>query len=113
MPELAAMLGCSFLGFALIALTQDQHRRRVAGAGPLNRRPARRQQGVAAVLLILSLLIAIWRRGGSFGAMLWLLTLSAGALLVAAALAWRPRLLAGLVAINRGADPETGPGRRP
>ena len=95
------MLGCSFLGFALIALTQDQHRQRVAGAGPLTRPRARRRLAVAALLLTLSLLIALWRRGGSFGAMLWVLTLSAGALLVAAALAWRPRLLAGLVGSDR------------
>jgi Protein of unknown function (DUF3325) len=97
--KLLALLGCSFLGFALIALTQPQHRKRVAEAPALQRRSARRQRAAGASLLALSLLIALWREDeGGFGSILWVLSLTAGAHLVAAALTWRPQILRPLIA---------------
>jgi Protein of unknown function (DUF3325) len=96
--ELLALLACSFLGFALIALTQNQHRKRVAGAIELQRRPALQQRAVGASLLTLSLLIALQRESGrGFATILWVLSLTAGALMVAAGLTWRPRIFRVLV----------------
>jgi hypothetical protein len=96
--ELLFLLACSFLGFALIALTQNQHRKRVAEALALQRRAAMWQRAAGVSLLIASLPIALWREtGGGFGSILWVLSLTVGALLVAAGLTWRPRIFRVLV----------------
>jgi hypothetical protein len=97
--KLLALLGSSFLGFALIALTQAPHRKRVAAAPALQRRQAWIQRAAGGSLLICSLLIALWREsGGGFGSILWVLSLSAGALMVAAGLTWRPQIFRALIA---------------
>jgi hypothetical protein len=93
MLEAPALVACSAAGFALIALTQPQHRLRAAGTPALDPRKALRRRLLGAAFLAASAAVAIWRQGASFGAILWVLSLSAGALLVAAVLAWRPRLL--------------------
>ena len=97
MVEWLMALGCSVVGFALIALTQKQHRQRVAAAPPLAGRGLHLQRALAGLLLAASLPIAIRSQGPSFGSITWLLTLTAGAVTVAAILAFRPRMLARLV----------------
>jgi hypothetical protein len=96
--KVVILLACTFVGFALIALTQDQHRKRVAAAPALQRRRAWGQRALAAVFLLLALPIALWRDTTSFGAILWVLSLSGGAFLTVAALTWRPQVLKALVA---------------
>jgi Protein of unknown function (DUF3325) len=97
--KLLALLGCSFHGFALIALTQDQHRKRVAAAPALRRRQAWLQRAIGGGLLVCSLLIALWREsGGGFAAIPWVLPLTAGVLAVAAGLTWKPHIFRSLIA---------------
>jgi hypothetical protein len=97
--KLLTLLGCSFSGFALIALTQSQHRKRVAEAPALQRRQAWRRRAAGALLLMLALPIALWReQEGGFGSILWVLSLTAGALLVSAGLTWKPQVFRPLIA---------------
>ena len=97
--KVVVLLACTFTGFALIALTQAQHRNRVAGAPALQRRRAWGQRALAAAFLAMALPIALWRDTPSFGAILWVLSLSVGAQLVTAALTWRPAILRPLIRI--------------
>ena len=95
--KVVLLLACTYVGFALIALTQDQHRRRVTPGPVLRRQRAWAQRAVAAVFLALALPVALWRDTPSFGAILWVLALSVGAQLVTVTLTWRPQLLRVLI----------------
>jgi len=95
--KVVLLLGCTYIGFALIALTQAQHRKRVAETAGLQRRWAWGQRALAAVFLALALPVALWRDTTSFGAILWVLSLSVGAQLVTATLTWRPQILKPLI----------------
>jgi Protein of unknown function (DUF3325) len=87
-----AALGSGYTGWALLALSQREHR--FAAAGELPPPSARRHHIVRllAVLLLAGALGAwVAGHGGGFGTLLWMLLLAAGALAVAFTLAWRPR----------------------
>lgn len=80
------------LGFALLALSQQRHWCRVAATDPPHSGNwIRRLTG--AVLLAISLVLALLRDGPSFGALLWATAISVAALVVTLMLGWRPRWL--------------------
>ncbi|WP_343729763.1 DUF3325 domain-containing protein [Duganella sp.] len=85
----------SYTGFACIALAMPDYWERAggdsAGHAPL-RRPLRASGGL---LLCLALALCLWRDGASFGSLLWMILLTAGAIAVAFTLTWRPQLLRG------------------
>jgi len=84
---LLAVFLTAWLGFACLALSQRRHWHAVTGRGGPPRRlvPGLRVLGAAG--LILSLSLALWRDGPSFGSLLWVTSLSLMALLVALVLA--------------------------
>lgn len=99
MPELVqallriAVFATCYLGFALLALSQDRHWHGVGGERhcPL---PTMRLLRVAGYGLLLgALVLALMGDGASFGALLWATTISAGAFAVVCTLTWRSRCL--------------------
>ena len=94
---LVGIVTAAYLGFALLALTQTRHWRRVSRAPPPTgmRRLAPRTLGGLALLL--SLALCLVRDGPSFGALLWATAISIAAVAVAFTLTWRPALLSPLV----------------
>ncbi|MFO6431620.1 DUF3325 domain-containing protein [Erythrobacter sp. W302b] len=82
---LTAIAGC-----ACLALSQERHWKAVSGTAPHARRTLR----VAGwAQLGLSLASCILCDGASFAALLWPLLVMLAALVMAAVLTWRPRLL--------------------
>lgn len=82
-----------YAGFACLALSMPDNWAKAGGAadGHAGRRPGLRLCG--ALMLCATLALCIWRDGASFGAMLWIILLTASAIAVAFTLTWRPRLL--------------------
>lgn len=81
----------AFLGFALLAISQKQHRRTIEGGKSLAH--ARTKCLVVGwAMNLMSLSFCIVRDGISFAALLWPLISAAAALLVAAGLACRPSI---------------------
>jgi hypothetical protein len=99
MPDLMGValgVALSLAGFATMALGQDQHWSAVTGRAASERCPGARLLGLGlgAQAAVLPLLIRV--QGGAFGSLLWALCMSAAALAVAFALAWRPAILRSL-----------------
>lgn len=94
---LLGALAASIAGLGWLALALDAHwaQARGAAARTSNQRYALRVLGVAA--LALSLLLCLRADHATIGALVWVMTLAAGALAVAFTLAWWPRTLAALV----------------
>ncbi len=92
-------LSLSYLAFALMACAMGRHRDDIIGRGqPDSDRLAKwRLRGVAGVLLLAALGVAVGWVGAAFGALLWALQISLAAMLVAFTLTWRPGLLGLLV----------------
>jgi hypothetical protein len=90
---LVALMGVGYVGFALLALSQDRHRHHLGGerrcpaplAGPLRL--------IGAILLAAALALALARDGAAFGSLLWCTALSVCAFAVVCTLTWRPRWL--------------------
>ena len=80
----------AYLGFALLALGQGRHLRRVAALDPPRGLRLLALRVAAGIALALSLTLALLRDGPSFGALLWATAVSLAALAVALTLAWRP-----------------------
>jgi hypothetical protein len=80
----------SFGGCALLALSQARHWQSVTQSPGV---PPRALRVAGRGLLLASLAICIARDGLSFAALLWPMLAMAGALGVAALLAWRPNAL--------------------
>lgn len=100
MNELIATLAAAALlalAFAVLALTQEPHRQRVART-PLRMDRARiaRLRGLAWLGLGAGLLLCIAGHGAAFGSVMWVLLLAAAGVAVAFTLAWRPGALAWL-----------------
>ena len=101
MPEalmLLAALASNGVGLAWLALAMDAHWRQVRGAQRLSRRTRIMLRILGVFALALSLFICLRADHASMAPLVWVMALAAGALLVAFALAWRPRLLAPLIA---------------
>lgn len=107
MPEailLVLIFAACYLGFALLALSQDRNWELVTGQRdvPAGRAVALRIAGYG--LLAAGLPLALARDGASFGSILWGVGLSLAALATVATLTWRPawlRPLARLAATGR------------
>lgn len=89
-----------FLAFALLALTQFQHRR-ATGTTELPSRRVMLVRLVAVVFLIMALAVSIIHEGGGFGSLLWVGLMILAAWTVAMILAWCPQLLAPLAFLMR------------
>lgn len=91
-PVFLAIFIAPLVGFALLAATQDQHRR--AMAVPPASFPARRAgRAIATALILIALTLAIWVDGPGLGTLLWLTSLSVTAGAVTMVLSWRPSWL--------------------
>ena len=102
MPQsvlLIATVLAAYLGFALLALGQERHVRRVAALDPPRGLRLLALRVAAGIALALSLTLALLRDGPSFGALLWATAISLAALAVAFTLAWRPLWLRPLSAV--------------
>lgn len=78
----------SFAGFTLFAASQRQHRAAIARALPIIAASPRLQRWAGASFLAASMALAFLRDGPAFGLVVWALTVSYTAFLVAALLAW-------------------------
>jgi hypothetical protein len=90
---LAGAVLLSIAGFAWLALAMDAHWQQVRGSGrptPGTRILLRVAGGMA---LLLSLVLCNLPDHATIASLVWVMALTAGALLVAFTLAWRPRLL--------------------
>ena len=90
---LAGLALSAYLGFALLALSQARHWRRVSGAEPQPRVRARALRAFGSLALLLALGLALLRDGPGFGTLLWATAISLAAAAVAVTLAWRPAWL--------------------
>jgi len=93
---LLALFGLAFSGFALFAASQKKHWQRITEREGTPSRPRMRRL-LGGLSCLAALACALLRDGPSFGAILWVLTLSVSAFAVAMVLAGRPawlRLLA-------------------
>ncbi|MDQ3270648.1 MAG: DUF3325 domain-containing protein [Pseudomonadota bacterium] len=103
---MASAFALLFLGFALLALSQDRYQECVFGSnGPIA--PASRAQRATGLIAIaLALPLCVWDQGGGFGSLLWVVLMGAAAMAVALLLTWRPRSLRLLGLWRIGKTPE-------
>lgn len=88
-----------YLGFALLALSQQQHWTSVVAALPLPQPSApalRRQRYLAGACLAIACAVCFADHGAGFGALMWVLLLGAGAMAVSFTLSWKPHYLRGI-----------------
>ena len=93
---------CAFAGMSSLALAMKPHWVHVRGAVPHSEPLARRLRFIGTACLALSLALCLVRSHASMAFLVWIMTLSATALLVAMALAYAPRSLAWLATIAGG-----------
>lgn len=93
-----ALIVLLHIGFALLALSQDQHRRALSAA-PLGGHARLIQRVIAYSLIALALPLALWRDGPGFGSLLWACLLSVAAFAVTVTLSWRAHWLKPLARI--------------
>lgn len=86
-------------GFAILALSQDRHRRAVA-IRPLAPPTALRMRIAGYGLIVLALPPAIWSDGPGFGSLLWVTLMPVSAFVVVAVLTWRPSWLASMLKVT-------------
>jgi hypothetical protein len=89
----AAVLVAAYLGFALLALSQDRHWHHLVGGRNCPARTVRILRAAGYALLLLGFWLSLVRDGPSFGALLWATTLSVAAFAVVCTLTWRPHWL--------------------
>lgn len=96
MPDYLLLGGAVLLniaGFAWLALAMDGHWKHVCGTGaPLTGRRARLRLAATAAFLI-SFVLCNLSDHATIAVLVWVMALTASALLVAFMLTWRPRLL--------------------
>lgn len=90
---LAAVLVSTYLGFALLALSQDRHWHHLGGARHCPVHAARTLRASGYALLLASLCLALVRDGPGFGVLLWATILTVCAFSVVCTLTWRPQWL--------------------
>jgi hypothetical protein len=98
---LALMIFVQVTGLSLFALSQLRHWRTVSGSPSLSRRPAVLMRVTGFVLVSLSLPVALWRDGPSYGSLMWVCTLSASAMVVVVLLTWWPNWCHRLLGLAR------------
>jgi hypothetical protein len=87
-------------GMAWLALAKPAHWQQARGAQPLTPGTGGRLRGLGSAALAGSLALCLAADHASMAALVWIMTLSGSALLVAFTLAWRPRWLAWLGALS-------------
>ena len=92
----------AFTGKSWLALGMKAHWAQVRGPAPHNEALARRLRFSGTACLMLSLALCLALSHASMAFLVWIMTLSATALLVAMALAFAPRSLSWLAAIAGG-----------
>jgi hypothetical protein len=90
---LAGAMLFSIAGFAWLALAMDAHWQQVRGSGRPAPRARIRLRVAGGIALLLSLILCNLPDHATIASLVWVMSLSAGALLVALTLAWRPGLL--------------------
>lgn len=94
-----AGLMAAWLGFALLALSQERHFVRVYQSTMPPAPFLLVQRAIGFIAIGVSLVCCIAGHGVSFGSLLWVLSLSAAAMAMALTLTWRPRWLSGLARV--------------
>jgi hypothetical protein len=90
---LALVFAAVYCGFAALALCQARPWKRAMGEGSCPKPLVWRLRTAGYGLLALGLVLALQRDGSSFGALLWSIAVSIGAMAVAFTLTWRPAWL--------------------
>ncbi len=90
---IVAVLAVSYLGFALLALSQDRHWLHLSGEPHCPPRIARSLRVAGYALLIAGLGLALVRDGAGFGSLVWVTMLTVGSFAVVCTLTWRPHWL--------------------
>jgi len=89
---------CSVGGMAWLALAMEQHRQQVRGTlDAAAQTPVKRIRALGVGALLLSLGFCLGADHASMAVLVWLMSLSAAAMLLAFVLAWRPRWLSWLL----------------
>lgn len=99
---LIALALATYLGFALLALSQDRHWQRAGGEVSCPARLILPLRTLGYGLLLLALVLALVRDGPGFGSLLWVTMLTVGAVAVVCTLAWRAHWLRPFVRIFQG-----------
>lgn len=87
---IVAVLAITYLGFALLALSQDRHWLHLCGERHCPRGVARRLRVAGYASLAMGLVLALFRDGPSFGSLVWATTLTVASFAVICTLTWRP-----------------------
>lgn len=99
---LAALAAAIYLGFAMLALSQDRHWQRAGGGATCPPRLVYPLRAAGCLLLLAALPLALLRDGAGLGALLWATLLTAGAGAVVCTLAWRAHWLRPFVRLLQG-----------
>lgn len=99
---LIALALATYLGFALLALSQDRHWQRAGGGMACPPRLVLPLRVVGYLLLFAALVLALVRDGAGFGSLLWGTMLTVGAVAVVCTLAWRAHWLRPFVRLLQG-----------
>lgn len=94
---------CSLGGMGWLALAKRDHWRQVSGQSQLREGTRRTLRTLGAAAFGAALILSARADHVSMAALVWVMGLSASALLIAFTLAWRPRWLLWLVPWARGA----------
>lgn len=94
---LTAAAVCSTAGMGWLAAAMKPHWMELRGSQPLGDREVVTLRVLAALSLAASFVLCLWADHASMAALVYVMMLTASALLVAFTLAWRPRLLSVLV----------------
>jgi len=87
---LLSVFAAAYCGFALLALSQARHWKRVMNAGVCPKRIVWALRACGYGLLGVCFVLALLRDGASFGSLVWATAISVGAVAVAFTLTWRP-----------------------
>lgn len=100
----AVALVANLTGLAWLALSMDVHWEQVRGPVPPARGTVVLLRWLGAAVVAASLAVCLSVDHGSMASLVWFMVLAGSALLIAFTLAWKPRLLAPLVAWVRGSE---------
>jgi hypothetical protein len=90
---MTAAFALMFLGFAVLALSQERHWERVHETNWLAARSPRAQRAIGFIAIAAALPLCLHDQGAGFGSLLWVVLMGAAAMAVALLLTWRPRWL--------------------
>jgi hypothetical protein len=107
MREIALLMlamAASCFGFACLALSMERHREAVSAEIAWSARQLAVLRTIGGLALVVSLMLALLRDGPSFGSLMWVLILTAGAIAVSFTLTWRPHWLRHMAYIASAID---------